>query len=147
MWVYVDKISLVLCFLLAELLVTFVLTGKQREGLLAVGFHSRAIWLRRQKVRKHSTYKTHTQWEKHISHTTRVALFQVGGGTGDHPRTVCCRVGWVLLRSVHVQLQPRSPMYPSQWHSGSPIDENCCMIIMQYPPMGECRNDIYLCLS
>lgn len=44
--------------------------------------------------------------------TICLSLLQVGGGVGSDPRPVCHRAGWVLLRSVHVQQQPRSPVYP-----------------------------------
>lgn len=37
---------------------------------------------------------------------------EVGNRVGGDHGHVCHRVGWFLLRSVYVQLQPRSPLYP-----------------------------------
>lgn len=45
-------------------------------------------------------------------HVTLVFSSEVGNCVGGDPRYVCHRAGWFLLRSVHVQLQPRSPVYP-----------------------------------
>lgn len=96
-------------------------TGEQCEGLLAFGFYARAVWQWRQKVRKHltNTY-THSVKMFYMHRYTQplicLSLSQVGGGSGHNPWYVCYRVGWVLLRSVHVQLQPRSPVYPLHLH-------------------------------
>lgn len=47
-----------------------------------------------------------------VPRVTLVSSPEVGSWVGGDHRYVCHRVGWFLLRSVHVQLQPRSPMYP-----------------------------------
>lgn len=54
------------------------------------------------------------QWQKQatVPHVTLVFSSEVGNRVGGDHRYVCHRVGWFLLRSVHVQLQPRSPVYP-----------------------------------
>lgn len=93
------------------------LTGKQCEGLLTFGFYPRAVWQWRQKVRKQMktarAYNVRHFWvHKHTQHLICLCLSQIGGGIGCNPRYVCHRAGWILLRSVHVQLQPRSSVYP-----------------------------------
>lgn len=46
------------------------------------------------------------------SYVTIVLSSKVGNCIGDDHRFVCHRIGWFLHRSVHVQLQPRTPVYP-----------------------------------
>lgn len=45
-------------------------------------------------------------------YVTIVLSSKVGNCVGDDHRYVCHRIGWFLHRSVHVQLQPRTPVYP-----------------------------------
>lgn len=54
-----------------------------------------------------------------LANTSCFALFvtivlssKVGNCAGGHHRDVCHRTGWFLHGGVHVQLQPRSPVYP-----------------------------------